>query len=110
MAIEHKYPVTNYSVTLMKKGFGWIQLKDGEKDAGYIYFTDENGQSDRFGAVNSDHPYIVTHQPIHLWSTFLDILRNEKPLYIRGYQNDANSEVSAFFGTSTDEPSGEGEL
>jgi hypothetical protein len=103
-----KYTITSYSITMMKDGFGWIRLKDGQRDAAYIYFTDQEGRHDRFGAEDSDHPYVVMHQPIRLWSSVIDILRYEKPLYIRGYQSESGSPVSTFFGTSMDEPVGEG--
>jgi hypothetical protein len=108
---DHNYPVTSYAITMLSRGFGWIQLKDGDKDAGYVYFTDSTGagNEDRFGAEGSDHPYIVMHQPISLWNTFVDILRNEKPLYIRGAQSGPGQPVLTFFGNSTDEPTGEGE-
>jgi hypothetical protein len=108
---DFNYPVTSYAITMMRRGFGWIQLKDGDKNAGYVYFTDSDGpgDKDRFGAEGSDHPYVVMHQPISLWGTFVDILRNEKPLYIRGFQSGPDQPVSTFFGNSTEEPVGEGE-
>lgn len=109
MPTDITYPVTSYSVTLMKGGFGWLELKDGSRSAAYMYFSDQTGEEDRFGAQNTDHPYIVTHLPVHLWSTVIDMLRNERPIYVRGYQSDASQPVTAFFGTSTDEPVGEGE-
>lgn len=108
MPTEFQWPVSSYSVTMLSNGFGWIQLKDGEEDAGYIYVNDRPNQKDRFGGIGGPHPYIVMHQPLELWQTLLDVLRNEGPLYIRGYQPEGG-EVSAFFGTNTEEPVGEGE-
>jgi len=109
MAVEHRWPVTSYSVTIEHRTFGWIELKDGDQFAGYIYFTDEIAETmPRFGAVHSAHPYIVMSVPTAQWQMILDILRHERPLYIRGYQPDGG-EMSASFGTSTGEPVGEGE-
>ena len=44
-----------------------------------------------------------------MWLTLLDILRNEGPLFIRGYQPNEGDPVQVQFGTSTDEPVGEGD-
>lgn len=91
------------------RAFGWIELKDGDQIAGYIYFIDEPDETmPRFGAVHSAHPYIVMSLPTTQWSVVLDILRHERPLYIRGFQPD-RGKISASFGTNTDEPVGEGE-
>jgi hypothetical protein len=108
MAREYTHPVTSYSVTMYGgTGFGWIQLKNGDRDAGYIYFR-ENPPDD--GAFSSgEPPYIITSQPITNWPVVLDLLRNERPLFIRGYQATDGDPVSTFFGTATDEPVGEGE-
>ncbi len=109
MSIEHRWPVTNYSITMEHRAFGWIELKDGDQIAGYIYFTDEPDETmPRFGAEHGAHPYVVMSVPTAQWHVVLDILRHERPLHIRGFQSDGG-DVSAFFGTSTDEPVGEGE-
>lgn len=55
---------------------------------------------------DDDHPYIIMNQPIENWPLILDLLRNEKPLYIRGYQATDGGPVDTFFGTSTDEVAG----
>jgi hypothetical protein len=108
MAREFSYPVTNYSVTMYGgTGFGWIRLTNGDRDVGYIYLR-ENPPND--GAFSSgDEPYIIASQPIASWPILLDMLRNERPLYIRGYQATDDGPVSTFFGTSTTEPVGENE-
>ena len=86
---------------------GWIELTDGDHIAGYIYFTDEIDETmPRFGAVHGAHPYVVMSVPTAQWPMILDILRHEQPLFIRGFQPDGG-EMSAFFGTSTEEPVGE---
>lgn len=111
MAIEHKWPVSSYSVTMVNgiPSFGWIKLNDGDKPAGFIYFQDSPSENASFGGP-SEHPYIIIYQPISMWPVILDVLRNEKPLYIRGIQPTDNTPVTAMFGTSTDEPVGEGEM
>lgn len=43
-----------------------------------------------------------------MWPVVLDVLRSEKPLYVRGYRND-QGKVTVFFGTSSQEPVGEAE-
>jgi hypothetical protein len=106
VATEHTWPVTSYSVTIWGPGFGVIHLKDGDEDAGYIYFRDEPPDT---GIFRGGRPYIVMSQPKEMWLVILDILRNERPLYIRGYQANDGDPVSYFFGTTTDEPVGEGE-
>ena len=106
MAKQYQYEVTTYAIEIRRAGFGWLELKDNVDLVGYIYFGDDPSPKDRFGG---DRPYIVMHQPIQMWSTIIDILRNEKPLYISGYQSDAAAEVSAAFGTgNAAEPVGEG--
>jgi hypothetical protein len=64
---------------------------------------------DSFGAPDSAHPYIDMYQPPYRLPVFLDILRNEKPFFIRGYQEDDAGPVRTTFGTSVEEPVGEGE-
>ncbi len=109
MAVEHSWPVTGYSIALTSRAFGWIELKDGEHVAEYIYFQDEPDETmPRFGANHGAHPYVVMSLPTARCCTILDILWHEQALHIRGFQPDGG-EVSAFFGTSTDEPVGEGE-
>ena len=56
MAVEHSWPVTGYSIALTSRAFGWIELKDGEHVAGYIYFQDEPDETmPRFGANHMAH-------------------------------------------------------
>lgn len=111
MAKEHTWPVSSYVITLYgSTGFGWIQLTHGARAVGYIYFEQNPTDSGRFGGSDPENPYIVMSQPIQNWQLILDVLRNEKPLYIRGYQATEGGPVSTFFGTSTEEPVGEGEL
>ncbi len=108
MAVEHRWPVTGYSITVQSGGWGWIKLNDGDQVAGYIYVTDEIADIPRFGAEHSKHPYVVMAVSTAQWHMILDILRHEQPLHIRGFRSDGG-EVSAFFGTSTNEPAGEEE-
>lgn len=108
MAQEHTWAITSYSVTIWGPGFGVIQLKDGNEDSGYIYFRDDPPVT---GIFRGARPYIVMSQPKEMWGVILDLLRNEKPLYIRGVQSGDGdgSPIQYFFGTSTQEPVGEGE-
>ena len=82
--------------------------ENGSQDAGYIYFDKDPPVDGDFGG-SDDQPYVIMHQPIANWPLILDILRHEKPLYIRGTQSADDQPVSTFFGTATDEPVGEGE-
>ena len=106
MATEYTYPVTSYSITLWGPSTGLIHLKDGEQDAGYIYVRNDPVAT---GVFRGGRPYIVWSQPPNMWLTLLDILRNESPLFIRGYQPNDRDPVQIQFGTSTDELVGEGE-
>jgi hypothetical protein len=106
MATDQTWPVTSYSITLYQgTGFGWIRLKHGADDSGYIYFKKDPPAGGDFGG-NPAHPYIVMNQPIENWHFILDLLRHEKPLYIRGVQTTPGGQVDTFLGTSTDEPVG----
>jgi hypothetical protein len=97
---QYAYPVTSYNITMMSQGFGWIEVKNKNEDAAYIYFTDDASQKDRFGGVGRlPYPYIVMYEPIRLWSTIIDILKNQKNLQVRGYQNTADL-VTGFLETS----------
>ncbi|WP_445718294.1 hypothetical protein [Flavobacterium sp.] len=104
--IKLKYKITSYSITLSnsvdkKEGFGWIELKDGNNIVGNIYFQSKS-EDDRFGGGDANRPlYIVMHQPLSMWNTILEILRNEKSVFIRAYQADANSPVNTFIETSS---------
>jgi|GEM_PF-3813772 len=63
MEKEIIYPITKHFLVVMNPGFGWIQLRTGNKDAGYIYFeSDLSGKVDHFAGPN-EHPYIVTTLP-----------------------------------------------
>ncbi|WP_218132971.1 hypothetical protein [Dyadobacter soli] len=101
MSREISYPITKHCLVMMNGGFGWIQLRTGNKDAGYIYFeSDPNDKKDRFGGPD-DHPYIVTHLPMSMWNAVLTTLRSEQGICIRGFDS-GDGNVSAFLYTSGD--------
>jgi hypothetical protein len=100
MSREIIYRVTSHTFTMMRNGFGWIQLGTNDKAAGYIYLTTAaQQQKDRFGSADTDYPYMVTHLPFQMWDILLGILKNKDNLFIRGYEDD-NGEVTVFFYTS----------
>ena len=108
MSREFAYSVTSYSIVLYGgTGFGWIQLRNETRDVGYIYLKADPAEDGAFSS--GEAPYIILSQPIANLPVLLDILRNERPLYVRGYQATEGGPVSTFFGTATDEPVGEGE-
>lgn len=107
MPLEIQYPVMTYSVTMLRD-FGWIELRDNTGEAGYIYFIDNNTDPDLITSKPGGRPYMVTKMARSMWHVVLDVLRNEKPLYVRGYRND-QGKVTVFFGTSSQEPVGEAE-
>lgn len=113
MKKEARYLITSYDVTMYSsKGGGWIRLKNEDSTVGYIkflrFFRESSGNGG-FGG-SSEKPYVIMGQPIENWPVIIDLLRNESPLYIRGFQASGSSSVSVFFGTSADEPVGEGEI
>jgi hypothetical protein len=107
MPLEIKYAVVSYSVTMLKD-IGWIQLRDNEGDAGYIYFIDSNTDPDLITSQPGGRPHMVTKMSRAMWPVVLDLLRNEKPLYVRGYRTD-QGKVTVFFGTTSQEQVGEAE-
>lgn len=60
-------PVNAYTVTLLASNFGklrgWIELKNGDKLAGYIYLSDEAPLPRDYLGSND---YIVMHQTAKL--------------------------------------------
>lgn len=90
MAVSRTNTITSHRVTLMPpspsqpQAFGWIQLKNGEADAGYIYLT----SPPVVPHLSFDKDYIVTSMPMSELTTILDILRREKELQIRFHDNE----------------------
>lgn len=106
MARDFTWPVTDYSVTLYGgTGLGWIQLRNDSRVVGYIYFRNEPPKDGGFGP--GDEPYIIMSQPMSHWQMILNILQEEDPISIRGYQAAAGGPVVAYFGTLTDDPEGD---
>jgi hypothetical protein len=75
-------PVTRYNITLdpAQDGafLGWIELINGDKDAGYIYF--ENPPKPPH--LSSQKTYIVMSFQPSFFETLLSILRSEKDVRI----------------------------
>lgn len=87
MTVEKANPITGHLLTLMpptaqqKDPFGWIELLNGSKAAGYVYL--ETDLTPGNPHLSGDGSYIVTAMPMSSLSVLLDILRNEKNLQIR---------------------------
>ncbi len=78
-------PITGYRLTLLPatrqqpEPFGWIQLRNGSSDAGYIYL--DSASSDPHLSANDS--YIVTQMPMQELDVLLFVLRGERNLQIR---------------------------
>ena len=104
MAKDVTNPVTSYSITLLGSAFGkvrgWLELKNGKKDAGYIWLTEvEPLPKDGLGG-SAGSEYVVMYRPGSMLGTLIDILRHEKPLYIRFFDPGTGDAPSTFFGSS----------
>jgi hypothetical protein len=79
-------PITGYLLTVMPpnasgtKFFGWIELVNGNQDAGYINLDDGPPVDP---TLVMPQGYIVTQMPFASLPLLLQILRNEKQLQIR---------------------------
>ena len=95
-------PITDYRITLMdstgSRVFGWLQLLNGDKAAGYIYFgTEPQAEHPHLGGGGT---YIVMDQPANMLGNLLTILRNEKNLTIRFFDSETpGNPPSAFLET-----------
>ena len=94
--ISQANPVTGYRTSLYRHGadadfLGWIQLTNGEDDAGYIYIR-RPVASPNLGSSG----YVVMDVPPELLDALLSILQSDEPLQIRFDKASAASEASAF--------------
>jgi hypothetical protein len=75
-------PVTGYNITIDSSQdgtfLGWIELLNGQSDAGYVYF--ESPQSPPH--LSSAKTYIVMSLQPALFQSLLSVLRNEKQIRI----------------------------
>jgi hypothetical protein len=91
-------PITHHRITLMTplpgrpELFGWIQLKNGEKDAGYIYIKDKPEKP-----LLGSSRYIVTSIPLAQFPAMIEILRTEKPLQIRYHDSAGDGSNASVF-------------
>jgi len=78
-------PISGYRITIMgatgDQTFGWIELLNGPKSAGYVYFSSKTDNSPDH--LSFDGTYIVMHQPVSFLPNLLTILRDEASLQIR---------------------------
>jgi hypothetical protein len=85
-------PITGHEVNLLPGNSkfsgpgGWIRLKNGTHDAGYINLISPPSQiadPRLIGDIPNIPPYIVIDMPMDDLAVLLDILRNEQQLQIR---------------------------
>jgi hypothetical protein len=80
----------------MDTEFGWINLKNRNDDAGFIYFFSDS-QPLEIPRLSSKQTYIVMSVHISHVGEMLSILRNEGPLQIRFFDPEtAGVNPSAF--------------
>jgi hypothetical protein len=100
--LAHEYPitqvnpVTGYRTALYRDGtdadfLGWLQLLNGNEDAGYIYIR----RPLRIPDLGSSG-YVVMDFPPEFSGTLMSILQSGEPLQIRFEQATANADASAF--------------
>jgi hypothetical protein len=84
MTVQLTNPITSFGIAWMDTEFGWIQLKNGAKDAGYVYFLKDSDALE-IPHLSSGKDYIIMSIHISHLGDLLSILRNERPLQIRFY-------------------------
>lgn len=104
-------PVTDYRIALLgdtpDRVFGWIELLNAGKSAGFIYFSSESQvEKPHLGGNNT---YIVMHQPVSMLSNLLSILRVERSLQIRFFDPEAAGVDPTAFLETPGTPIGQGE-
>jgi hypothetical protein len=76
---------------------GWIELKNGDKTAGFIYLTDQNPLPNDNLSAGGD--YIVMHQSTAMLANLLNILQNERSISIRLFDAETGQPPSTFLET-----------
>ncbi len=94
--LEQTNPVTGYRTSLYREGanadfLGWIELVNGNQQAGYIYIR-RPVHSPYLGSTR----YVVMDITPDLLDSLLRILQSGESLQIRFYQGAANVDAAAF--------------
>lgn len=86
--------------------YGWIGLYGKNEEKAFVYFlTDEDNIPDAFVVNINDNARLTMFLPKSAWSDWIDLLRNEKPLWCSLYPD----RPSYSYITTKLEPVGEGE-
>ena len=104
--ISKTNPINRHELTLMPptpaepNPFGWIRLRNGTGDAGYIYLATPPVKPH----LSSDGSYIVTSMPMSELQTLLNIFEGEANLQIRYFDPQvAGIEPSVFIETASEQ-------
>ena len=102
-----KYEISDYKVTLLSHPLDsaviFLYTKSLSNYVGRIYFS----RKSRECSVSASGEYVILAVPDSYFSSYIDILRNESPVYL---EYDVKSDYKSASIKTGKEPAGDGEL